>query len=248
MFEEMMQAFREKLPLFSGDNIFYFMQKSHYFLHLANGETPDTFAARCAERAAPPRGAEDDLEVRPGLVAVPLAFSYSDAVRTLGDPLARARPDFLTGRFVADAERVAEERLPSLERRSACSSTIRARRSSSSCATAAAASSRPSSCRRAGRVPRSPARAGASEESLERVREFAAELHRLGVLHCAADELTPAAEARRRPDRAPSSVVPPCRADTIHPGPAGHHHERPHGRIEEREEGRERRADRRPPR
>ena len=96
------------------------MQKSHYFLHLANGETPDTFAARCAERtrARAARGAEDDLEVRPGLVAVPLAFSYSDAVRTLGDPLARAaRPDFLTGRFVADAERVAEERLPPLERK-----------------------------------------------------------------------------------------------------------------------------------
>ena len=197
MFEEMMQAFREKLPLFSGDNIFYFMQKSHYFLHLANGETPDTFAARCAERtrARAARGAEDDLEVRPGLVAVPLAFSYSDAVRTLGDPLARAaRPDFLTGRFVADAERVAEERLPPLERKERVllydpsqAEFVELRDGGRRVLEALLRAGGLGEFLEAQRAR------GASEESLDRVRGFAAELHRLGVLHRAADELTPAA-------------------------------------------------------
>ena len=197
MFEEMMQAFREKLPLFSGDNIFYFMQKSHYFLHLANGETPDTFAARCAERtrARAARGAEDDLEVRPGLVAVPLAFSYSDAVRTLGDPLARAaRPDFLTGRFVADAERVAEERLPPLERKERVllydpgqAELVELRDGGRRVLEALLRAGGLGEFLEAQRAR------GASEESLQRVREFAAELHRLGVLHRTEDELTPAA-------------------------------------------------------
>ena len=41
MFDEMMQGFREFLPIFRGDTILYFMQKSHYFLHLASGKTPD---------------------------------------------------------------------------------------------------------------------------------------------------------------------------------------------------------------
>ena len=46
------------------------------------------------------------------LVMRPLPFSYSRVVKTLAHPLARAaRPDFLTGRFVADAEEVARERL-----------------------------------------------------------------------------------------------------------------------------------------
>ncbi|MCP3916352.1 MAG: radical SAM protein, partial [bacterium] len=49
-FEEMMAGFREWLPIFSGDNIFYFMQKGHYFLHLSRDVTPDAFAARCAKR------------------------------------------------------------------------------------------------------------------------------------------------------------------------------------------------------
>ena len=75
MFEEMMQA-REKLPLFSGDNIFYFMQKSHYFLHPANGETPDTFADRAPNaRAARARGPRTTRgPARPG--GRSLAFRY----------------------------------------------------------------------------------------------------------------------------------------------------------------------------
>ena len=51
MFERMMAALRARYPLFSGDNIFWFMQKSHYFLHLARGTSPDEFVARCRRRA-----------------------------------------------------------------------------------------------------------------------------------------------------------------------------------------------------
>lgn len=186
MFEEMMVSFRKNLPLFSGDNIFYFMQKSHYFLHLASGTSPEEFAARCAERtdARKARGAEDGLHVDAGLVSTPLRYSYSEAVRTLGDPLARAaRPDFLTGRFVEDAERVAEERLSPLEPKDRVLvydsengefvelrpdglKVLRAIQKAGSL----------------GEFLRTHAEQGASEAGLSKVREFAAELHRLGVL------------------------------------------------------------------
>ncbi len=76
--------------------------------------TPDEFAARCAARTAAreARGADLDLGVRQGFTAAKLDFAYKDVLTTLGHPLARAaRPDFLTGRFVADAQAVAEERL-----------------------------------------------------------------------------------------------------------------------------------------
>lgn len=114
MFEEMMAGLRSSLPLFAGDNIFYFMQKSHYFLHLAKGTEPDTFIAACADRAAvrARRGPQRDLGTSPGLRTAPIAFPYGKVVETLGHPLARAaRPDFLTGRFVADAEGEAQKRL-----------------------------------------------------------------------------------------------------------------------------------------
>ena len=119
MFEEMMASFRKALPLFTGDNIFYFMQKSHYFLHLARGATPATFAEACAART---RAREDhsglmdatlpaDEELHP----IDIDFSHVEAVEALGHPLARAaRPDFLTGRYVAEADRRAAEALPPL--------------------------------------------------------------------------------------------------------------------------------------
>lgn len=119
MFEEMMAGFRDGLPIFSGDNIFYFMQKSHYFLHLSRGMTPDAFARSCHERtrARADRGAPDDLATPASVRTIALPFSYSETVEKLAHPLARAaRPDFLTGRFVADAERAAAERLGSIER------------------------------------------------------------------------------------------------------------------------------------
>lgn len=114
MFEEMMAGLRASLPLFSGDNIFYFMQKSHYFLHLAKGTLPDDFVAACRERASAreARVARPDLAPSPGLTSIGIAYPYGKVVETLGHPLARAaRPDFLTGRFVADAEGLAERRL-----------------------------------------------------------------------------------------------------------------------------------------
>jgi len=118
-FEEMMAGLRAGLPLFAGENVFFFMQKSHYFLHLAKGATPDGFVERCRarERRRAERGADPRLALREGFAAVRLPFSHAQAVRTLAHPLARAaRPDFLTGRFVADAEAEAAARLAPLER------------------------------------------------------------------------------------------------------------------------------------
>lgn len=119
MFGEMMAGFRRHLPIFAGDTIFYFMQKSHYFLHLASGTTPNEFAERCRVRADErrARGAQADLRLRSGFTVQELPFSYKDAVELLGHPLARAaRPDFLTGRFVANAEEEAAARLAPLPR------------------------------------------------------------------------------------------------------------------------------------
>jgi hypothetical protein len=106
-FEEMMAAFRARLPIFSGDNVFYFMNKSHYFLHLARDLSPDDFVEACrarTERRAGGRaagGRRADLVPARGLSKVELAFGYGDLVRALAHPLARAvRPDFLTGRYV----------------------------------------------------------------------------------------------------------------------------------------------------
>ncbi len=119
MFCEMMAGFAEFLPLFSGDNLFFFQQKSHYFLHLAQGTTPDEFAARCAERThrRTTLGPDPGLRVGDDLALVDLPFRYNEVLSALASPLARAvRPDFLTGRYVAGAERAAQERIAPLER------------------------------------------------------------------------------------------------------------------------------------
>jgi hypothetical protein len=118
-FQEMMAAFREAFPLFEGDHLLYFMQKSHYFLHLARGTTPEEFAASCDAREAArgQRGASGDLLSAPGLALADLPFSYVEVVRRLGHPLARAiRPDFTTGRYVAGAREAAESALGSVPR------------------------------------------------------------------------------------------------------------------------------------
>ena len=118
MFEEMMASFRRNLAIFSGDNIFYFMQKSHYFLHLAKGMSPDEFAALCVERAqAREEGTPSrDARASEGLSFVELGHSYTEICERLGSPLARAvRPDFLTGRFVEGALEKAEAELGSVD-------------------------------------------------------------------------------------------------------------------------------------
>jgi len=119
MFEEMMTGLRESLPLFKGDNIFYFMQKSHYFLQLARGLRPDEFVELCAQRKQKlqARDAHPSLIPTTGLGLRDLPFSYTSVIQTLGHPLARAaRPDFLTGRFVTDAEEEARAQLGGVPR------------------------------------------------------------------------------------------------------------------------------------
>jgi hypothetical protein len=115
MFEEMMAAFREGLPIFSGDNIHWFMNKSHYFLHLARDVSPDDFAARCrarTERRADAAPECEELAPARDLGTAALPFRYTDVVRALAHPLARAvRPDFLTGRYVEDVALRAERQI-----------------------------------------------------------------------------------------------------------------------------------------
>jgi len=120
MFETMMKSLRTHYPLFSGDNIFFFMQKSHYFLHLARETTPDEFAERCKKRLLRRHANTDEraLAVGDDTRTLPIAFSYTEALAKLADPLARAaRPDFLSGRFVESAEDQAARELGSLARR-----------------------------------------------------------------------------------------------------------------------------------
>jgi len=121
MFEEMMAAFREHLPLFSGDNIYYFMNKSHYFLHLARDVSPDDFVELCRARTERRRSSEiveQGLAPVPGLGLVKLPFRYTDVIRALAHPLARAvRPDFLTGRYVDDVAARAEAEIGSIPRK-----------------------------------------------------------------------------------------------------------------------------------
>ncbi len=119
MFERMMSSLRAHYPLFGGDNIFFFMQKSHYFLHLARETTPDEFAERCRKRLER-RTASDErlLAVGEDTRTLRIAFSYAETIAKLADPLARAaRPDFLSGRFVESAEEQAARELGSLVRR-----------------------------------------------------------------------------------------------------------------------------------
>lgn len=114
MFEEMMARLRANLPLFAGDNIFYFMQKSHYFLHLARDMRPDEFIERCRERVErrSKLRAEPNLAAASDLTLVELPFGHGEACTLLAHPLARAiQPDFLTGRYVAGAIAQAERAL-----------------------------------------------------------------------------------------------------------------------------------------
>ncbi len=120
MFDEMMAGLRQHLPIFTGDNIYYFMQKSHYFLHLARGISPDQFVQECAERgrARPPIGSGLGFQPQKQLTSVPLPFSHVAVAKSLASPLARAvRPDFLTGRFVEGAEKAAKESLKPVSRK-----------------------------------------------------------------------------------------------------------------------------------
>jgi hypothetical protein len=114
MFERMMAGLSRHYPLFAGDNIYYFMQKSHYFLHLARDVAPEVFVERCRKRtlAREQRGFDPALAAREHVSFTDLPFSYTQAAAKLAHPLARAvRPDFLTGRYVEGAEAAAERAL-----------------------------------------------------------------------------------------------------------------------------------------
>ena len=120
VFTDMMSSLRANYPLFSGDNIFYFMQKSHYFLHLARDVKPEEFVERCRARTQrrANAGADPSLGVGADTHVVAIPFGYSEALSKLADPLARAaRPDFLTGRFVESAEEQAARVLGSIGRK-----------------------------------------------------------------------------------------------------------------------------------
>jgi radical SAM superfamily enzyme YgiQ (UPF0313 family) len=120
MFEEMMAGLRASYPLFGGDNIYYFMQKSHYFLHLARDVKPADFVERCRARSERRArlGAEPSLAPREAIASIEIPFGYTDALEKLAHPLARAvRPDFLTGRYVAGAEAAAERALGAIPRK-----------------------------------------------------------------------------------------------------------------------------------
>jgi anaerobic magnesium-protoporphyrin IX monomethyl ester cyclase len=127
MFEELMAGLRANLPIFAGDNLYYFMQKSHYFLHLARDISPDAFVDLCRNRQAKRVLSSDDpaqrqrllsLMPRDGLRSIALNHSYNQVAQTLAHPLARAiRPDFLTGRFLEGARQAAAAQLAPVPRR-----------------------------------------------------------------------------------------------------------------------------------
>jgi len=216
MFEEMMAGFRERLPIFSGDNVFYFMQKSHYFLHLAGGTTPDAFAATCRARArseAP--AAVERLRPAPRLATVALSFAYVEAVRTLAHPLARAvRPDFLTGRFDGDVRRRAEAELSALRRRPRV--LARAGGGSDFAELSEDGADVLARIERAGSV--GALAAGQAPEDVAALFAFAAELGRLGLLVPGDPAGTlvprPPAAARARPPRAEAPQPPAGRRAT----------------------------------
>ncbi len=113
------QVLRECLPIFSGENILFFMQKSHYFLHLARGTTPAEFSAQCLARnqQQAARNLRDDLIVNKTLASLPIPFSHSEARRSLGTRLAiAARPENQTGTFDLKASKVAARFTPALMR------------------------------------------------------------------------------------------------------------------------------------
>jgi hypothetical protein len=115
---EVRERLRACLPIFSGENVLYFMQKSHYFLHLAAGTTPTEFTAACRRRNGARRGraALPELRVGDDLAFAELPFSHSATRRTLRSPLALAtRPENQTGTWDAEAARVAARELAALK-------------------------------------------------------------------------------------------------------------------------------------
>jgi len=191
-FEEMMQRLRAHLPLFRGDNIYYFMQKSHYFLHLARDVRPDEFVERCHARSESRLGRGAEAALTPGarLTLVELPFSHAEACTRLAHPLARLiQPDFLTGRYVEGALARAEAELGTIAARPR---VLAYDPTSAEFVELAPDGARAlAAWRRQGTL--ADLRRGQSEAARERLDAFAAELHRLGLVHSAAPSRHPAA-------------------------------------------------------
>jgi hypothetical protein len=150
------------------------------------------------------RGSDGSLRVHPGLASLPLTFAYKGARDLIAHPLARAaRPDFLTGRYVEDAEQLAEARLQRLPRTS--SALVYDGDS------AEFVELRPDGLS----VLRALERAGslealartASPAGRARLESFAAELHRLGVL--TGERSRPALETTLTPAQRRTAGHPP---------------------------------------
>lgn len=178
---------RDCLPIFSGENILYFMQKSHYFLHLAKGTTPTEFSEACRQRfeERKSRAAEAELTVGDDLEFTPLPFSHSETLSRLRTQLAlAARPENQTGTYDAGAAERAARELESLAPKERVLVYVGEE--------AEFVELRPDGAR-ALEVWREAGSLGALRDSIDaglpagrearaRLDEFAGELHRLGVL------------------------------------------------------------------
>ncbi len=208
MFEEMMTSFSENLPIFSGDSILYFMQKSHYFLHLSRGTSPDEFAEMCQARCVPKADLDSatDLRVCDGLRFLPTGYSYRDVVQTLQHPLARAaRPDFLTGRFVGDAEDLASRELPPAAQRER--ELLYDPKGHEFIEVSPDGARLLRAIRGAGSLEVLLEERGAAPATRESLRNFAQDLYRLGVL-------VPVGSDTLQPQARPQATPQPARQET----------------------------------
>jgi anaerobic magnesium-protoporphyrin IX monomethyl ester cyclase len=184
-FDDLMGALREHYDLFRGDTIYYFMQKSHYFLHLAQDVLPDEFIERCRARHArqADRGADPRLVPAPHLRFADLSHGYKQAIERLAHPLARAvRPDFTTGRFVEGALEAARAELSGIQPRP---TLLAFAPGASGEFVEVSADTRRwiAALERAGSLGALlEAHPDTAPEVVERIEAFAARLHRLGLL------------------------------------------------------------------
>lgn len=187
MHPEVRARLRDCLPIFSGENILYFMQKSHYFLHLAKGTTPTEFSEACRQRTKErvERGAHPELSVGDDLALCTVPFSHSETLNALRSRLAlAARPENQTGTFDARAEEIAARELGSIEPNERV--LVYVGREAEFVELRVDGARALDVWRSAGRLEELrdsiDTALPAGQEARERLDEFATELHRLGVL------------------------------------------------------------------
>ena len=187
LYAEAKGRLRAALPMFRGENLVFFMQKSHYFLHLARGARPLDFSSECAERHAArlARGPEAGLAVADDLTLVELPFSHAEVRRALASGLALAqRPEDRTGTFDGEAAALASRRLGPLRR--APRVLVYAADEAEFIELRADGARALEALRAAGQLGELQhsidTATPAGREARERLDAFAGELHRLGVL------------------------------------------------------------------